>query len=45
MAGVEWLAHGSLYLGLVLYLASAVQYFRDGRRQYRARERNPHPEL
>jgi CDP-diacylglycerol--glycerol-3-phosphate 3-phosphatidyltransferase len=45
MAGVDWLAHGSLYLGLVLYLASAVQYFRDGRRQYRARERNPHPEL
>jgi CDP-diacylglycerol--glycerol-3-phosphate 3-phosphatidyltransferase len=45
MAGVEWLAHGSLYLGLVLYLASAAQYVRDGRRQYRARRRNPHPEL
>jgi CDP-diacylglycerol--glycerol-3-phosphate 3-phosphatidyltransferase len=45
MAGVDWLAHGSLYLGLVLYLASAAQYFRDGRRLYRARERNPHPEL
>ena len=37
MAGVEWLAHASLYLGLVLYLASAAQYVRDGRRQYRAR--------
>jgi CDP-diacylglycerol--glycerol-3-phosphate 3-phosphatidyltransferase len=45
MAGVDWLAHGSLYLGLVLYLASAAQYVRDGRRQYRARRRNPHPEL
>jgi cardiolipin synthase len=37
MASVEWLAHGSLYLGLALSLASAAQYVRDGRRQYRAR--------
>ena len=36
MAGVEWLAHGSLYLGLVLGFASAAQYVRDGRRQHRA---------
>jgi CDP-diacylglycerol---glycerol-3-phosphate 3-phosphatidyltransferase len=46
MAGIEWLAHGSLYLGLVLYLASAAEYVREGRRQHRARrDRNPHPEL
>jgi len=37
MAGVGWLAHASLYLGLVLVLASAAQYVRDGLRQYRAR--------
>jgi CDP-diacylglycerol--glycerol-3-phosphate 3-phosphatidyltransferase len=46
MAGVEWLAHASLYLGLVLALASAAQYVRDGLRQHRAlRDGNPHPEL
>ena len=46
MAGVGWLAHASLYLGLVLAFASAAQYVRDGRRQHRARDkRNPHPEL
>ena len=46
MAGVGWLAHASLYLGLVLYIASAAKYVRDGRRQQRARtKRNPHPEL
>jgi cardiolipin synthase (CMP-forming) len=37
MAGVEWLADASLYLGLVLVLGSAAQYVRDGLRQYRAR--------
>jgi len=37
MAGVEWLAYASLYLGLALVLASAAQYVRDGLRQYRAR--------
>jgi CDP-diacylglycerol--glycerol-3-phosphate 3-phosphatidyltransferase len=37
MAGVEWLADACLYLGLVLVLGSAVQYVRDGLRQYRAR--------
>ena len=36
MAGVEWLALGSLYLGLVLVFASAAQYVRDGQRQHRA---------
>ena len=36
MAGVEWLAHASLYVGLVLGFASAAQYVRDGRRQHRA---------
>jgi cardiolipin synthase len=36
MAGVEWLAHASLYVGLVLVLASAAQYVRDGLRQHRA---------
>ena len=46
MAGVGWLAHASLYLGLVLAFASAAQYVRDGRRQHRARDKkNPHPEL
>jgi len=45
-AGVGWLAHASLYLGLVLAFASAAQYVRDGRRQHRARDKkNPHPEL
>jgi CDP-diacylglycerol--glycerol-3-phosphate 3-phosphatidyltransferase len=37
MAGVEWLAYACFYLGLALVLASAAQYVRDGRRQYRAR--------
>ena len=37
MVGVEWLAHASLYLGLVLVFGSAAQYVRDGLRQYRAR--------
>jgi cardiolipin synthase len=37
MVGLEWLAHASLYLGLVLVLGSAAQYVRDGLRQYRAR--------
>jgi CDP-diacylglycerol--glycerol-3-phosphate 3-phosphatidyltransferase len=33
MAGVDWLAHACLYVGLVLVLASTVQYVRDGLRQ------------
>jgi cardiolipin synthase len=37
MAGVEWLPHASLYLGLALVFASAAQYVRDGLRQHRAR--------
>jgi CDP-diacylglycerol--glycerol-3-phosphate 3-phosphatidyltransferase len=37
MAGVEWLALACLYSGLLLVLASAAQYVRDGLRQYRAR--------
>jgi cardiolipin synthase len=37
MASVEWLAHASFYLGLVLVFASAAQYVRDGLRQYRGR--------
>jgi cardiolipin synthase (CMP-forming) len=37
MASVEWLAEACLYAGLVLVLASAGQYVRDGLRQYRAR--------
>jgi CDP-diacylglycerol--glycerol-3-phosphate 3-phosphatidyltransferase len=37
MAGVGWLAEACLYVGLVLVLASAAQYVRDGFRQYRAR--------
>ena len=37
MASVEWLALACLYSGLVLALASAAQYVRDGLRQYRAR--------
>jgi cardiolipin synthase len=37
MAGVEWLAYASLYLGLVLVLGSAAQYVHDGLRQYRRR--------
>ena len=36
MAGVSWLAHASLYLGLALGFASAAQYVRDMRRQQRA---------
>ena len=34
MCGVSWLAHACLYIGLVLVVASAVQYVRDGLRQY-----------
>ena len=37
MTGLEWLAHASFYVGLVLVLGSAAQYVRDGLRQYRAR--------
>ena len=37
MASVEWLAEACLYVGLVLVLASAAQYVRDGLRQYRVR--------
>lgn len=37
MASVEWLAHACLYAGLVLVIASAAQYVRDGLRQYRSR--------
>jgi hypothetical protein len=37
MCGLEWLAHASLYLGLVLVLGSAAQYVQEGLRQYRAR--------
>ncbi|HKH18232.1 MAG TPA: CDP-alcohol phosphatidyltransferase family protein [Solirubrobacteraceae bacterium] len=37
MASVEWLADACLYVGLVLVLASAVQYVRDGLLQFRAR--------
>jgi cardiolipin synthase len=33
MAGVSWLAHACLYVGLVLVLASTAQYVRDGLRQ------------
>jgi cardiolipin synthase (CMP-forming) len=33
MAGVDWLAHACLYVGLVLVLASTAQYVRDGIRQ------------
>jgi cardiolipin synthase (CMP-forming) len=33
MAGVDWLAHACLYVGLVLVLGSTAQYVRDGRRQ------------
>ena len=36
MASVEWLAHACLYIGLVVVLASAAQYVRDGLRQYGA---------
>jgi cardiolipin synthase len=36
MCGVSWLADACLYVGLVLALASAVQYVRDGLRQRRA---------
>jgi CDP-diacylglycerol--glycerol-3-phosphate 3-phosphatidyltransferase len=36
MCGVSWLAHACLYVGLVLVVASAVQYVRDGLRQYRS---------
>ena len=36
MAGVGWLADACLYAGLALVFASAAQYVRDGRRQYRA---------
>jgi cardiolipin synthase (CMP-forming) len=37
MASVEWLADACLYVGLVLVFGSAVQYVRDGLRQYRSR--------
>jgi cardiolipin synthase (CMP-forming) len=37
MVGLEWLAHASFYLGLVLVFGSAAQYVRNGLRQYRAR--------
>jgi cardiolipin synthase len=37
MAGVEWLADASLYLGLALVFASAAQYVRDGLGEYRRR--------
>ena len=37
MAGVGWLAHACLYVGLVLVYLSAAQYVRDGLRQYRGR--------
>ena len=37
MAGVSWLAHACLYIGLALVIGSAAQYVRDGRRQYRAK--------
>jgi cardiolipin synthase len=33
MAGVGWLAHACLYVGLALVLASTAQYVRDGLRQ------------
>jgi CDP-diacylglycerol--glycerol-3-phosphate 3-phosphatidyltransferase len=33
MAGVGWLAHACLYVGLVLVLASTAQYVRDGLHQ------------
>jgi cardiolipin synthase len=33
MAGVDWLAHACLYVGLALVLASTAQYLRDGLRQ------------
>ena len=33
MAGVDWLAHACLYVGLALVLASTAQYVRDGLRQ------------
>jgi CDP-diacylglycerol--glycerol-3-phosphate 3-phosphatidyltransferase len=36
MCGVGWLAHACLYVGLVLVVASAVQYVRDGLRQRRS---------
>jgi CDP-diacylglycerol--glycerol-3-phosphate 3-phosphatidyltransferase len=37
MAGVDWLGEACLYVGLVLVLASAAQYARDGFRQSRPR--------
>jgi CDP-diacylglycerol--glycerol-3-phosphate 3-phosphatidyltransferase len=33
MAGVDWLAHACLYVGLVLVLASTAKYLRDGLRE------------
>ena len=36
MAGVGWLAHALLYVGLVLIFGSLALYVRDGLRQYRA---------
>jgi CDP-diacylglycerol--glycerol-3-phosphate 3-phosphatidyltransferase len=35
ICGVDWLAHGCLYVGLVLTVASTGQYVRDGLRQAR----------
>jgi CDP-diacylglycerol--glycerol-3-phosphate 3-phosphatidyltransferase len=37
MASAEWLSYACLYVGLVLVLASAGQYVRDGLRQFHAR--------
>ena len=36
MCGVGWLADACLYVGLALALGSAVEYVRDGLRQYRS---------
>ncbi len=36
MCGVGWLGEACLYVGLVLVLGSAVEYVRDGLRQYRS---------
>jgi CDP-diacylglycerol--glycerol-3-phosphate 3-phosphatidyltransferase len=35
ICGVDWLAHACLYVGLVLTVASTVQYVRDGLQQAR----------
>jgi len=36
MCGVAWLGEACLYVGLALVLGSAVEYVRDGLRQYRS---------